>query len=341
VDLLQLEHFLAVVEERTFTRAAERVRRTQPAVSQSIKKLEDEVGAPLFARDVHEVSLTEAGRVLADYARRIVNLRNEAVHQVSELKALKAGTLAIAAHESAAVYLLPAPLRAYLKKFPDIKIGIYRSRLHEIPRQVMDREVDLGFVKDEPAFHELQWVEVHADEMVCIASPSHPLARRDAVSVRDLRSEQFVIHHLCSTTAEAILRLFEQNAARCRIVAELWSFENIKTFVQEDVGMAIVPGVTVRQELRDGTLVRIPLRELSMPRRTLMVYREQGYLSDSARELIKIVRAFNWDLTVPRDLHRPAAASALPSIVRGRRDRRRASSPTADQPDALPRRAIR
>ena len=83
MDLLQLEHFLAVVEERTFTRAAERVCRTQPAVSQTIKKLEDEVGAPLFARDVHEVSLTEAGRVFADYARRLVGLRDEAMRQVA------------------------------------------------------------------------------------------------------------------------------------------------------------------------------------------------------------------------------------------------------------------
>ena len=90
MDLLQLEHFLAVVEERTFTRAAERVARTQPAVSQSIKKLEEEVGAPLFARDVHEVSLTEAGRVLADYARRMVNLRDEAMRQVADIKTLKA-----------------------------------------------------------------------------------------------------------------------------------------------------------------------------------------------------------------------------------------------------------
>jgi DNA-binding transcriptional LysR family regulator len=295
MDLLQLEHFLAVVEERTFTRAAERVCRTQPAVSQSVKKLEEEVGASLFARDVHEVSLTEAGRLLADYARRMVNLRDEAMRQVSELRTLKAGTLAIAAHESAAVYLLPAPLRRYLQKFPDIKIGIYRSRLNEIPRQVLDREVDVGFVKDEPAFHDLQCVEVHTDEMMLISSPQHPLAQQSAVSVRDLASEQFVLHHLCGTTADMILRLFERHASRCRIVAELWSFENIKSFVQEQVGLAIVPGVTVRQELRDGTLVRIPLRELSIPRRTLMVYREQGYLSDAARELIKLVRNFNWE----------------------------------------------
>ena len=318
MDLLQLEHFLAVVEERTFTRAAERVCRTQPAVSQSIKKLEDEVGAPLFARDVHEVSLTEAGRVLADYARRMVGLRDEAMRQVAELRALKAGTLSIAAHETAAVYLLPAPLRSDLQKFPDIRVGIYRSRLNEIPRQVMDRQVDVGFVKDEPAFHELQSIEVHSDEMVCIAAPEHPLASKAQVTVRDLGSEQFVLHHLCSTTADMILRLFEQHGARCRVVAALWSFENIKNFVQEQVGLAIVPGVTVRQELRDGTLARSPLRELAIPRRTLMIYREQGYMSDSARELIKIVRAFNWDRWLTKPEPRTRRPEPRPALGRAR-----------------------
>jgi len=122
MDLLQLEHFLAVVEERTFTRAAERVCRTQPAVSQSIKKLEEEVGIALFARDVHDVSLTEAGKVLADYARRMVHLRDEAMRHVGQINTLKAGTLGVAAHESAAVYLLPAPLRSYLHRYPDIKV---------------------------------------------------------------------------------------------------------------------------------------------------------------------------------------------------------------------------
>jgi DNA-binding transcriptional LysR family regulator len=295
MDLLQLEHFLAIVEERTFTRAAERVSRTQPAVSQSIKKLEDEIGAPLFARDVHEVTLTEAGRVLAEYARRMVRLRDEAMRQVSELKAMKAGTLTLSAHESAAVYLLPAPLRAYLQQYPDIKVSINRSRLSEIPRQVMDREVDLGFVKDEPAFHELQFAEVHADEMVLIASPKHPLAKRTDASVKDLADEHFVLHHGCSATADMILRLFDQNSTRCRIVAELWSFENVKSFVQEGVGVAIVPAITVKREFHDGTLVRVPLRELAMPRRTLMIYREDGYLSKPASELIKLVRNFNWE----------------------------------------------
>jgi DNA-binding transcriptional LysR family regulator len=289
MDLLQLEHFLAVVDEGTFTRAAERVCRTQPAVSQSIKKLEDEIGAALFARDLSDVTLTEAGRALVDYARRIVALRNEALRHVAELRTLKSGTLRVAAHETAELYLLPAALRAYLQRFPSIKVEVQRSPPAEIPRKVMDREVDIGFVKDDIAFHELQAIEVHADELVCIASPRHPLAARSAISIQELDGERFVMHHLCSTTRAAVLRLFEQHGVTCRIVADLWSFESIKGFVREDIGLAVVPGICIRRELADGTLVRIPVRELVIKRLTRMIFREQGYLSDPARELIKII----------------------------------------------------
>jgi len=295
MNLLQLEHFLAVVEERTFTRAAERVCRTQPAVSESVRKLEEELGTSLFARDMHDASLTEAGTVLVDYARKIVLARDAAMREVGALKSLKSGMLHIAAHESAAVYLLSAPLRQYLQRFSDIKIGIFRSQLTDIPRQVMDREGQIGFVKDQPTFHELKWMEVHADEMVLVAAAGHPLSRRSEVRIRDLGDERFVLHHLCSSTEQKILRLFEQHNTRCRMAAELWSFENIKSFVQADVGLAIVPKITVHRELREGTLTRIDVPELNIPRRTLMIYREQEYLSDAARELIKVVRNFNWE----------------------------------------------
>ncbi|HXT71259.1 MAG TPA: LysR family transcriptional regulator [Vicinamibacterales bacterium] len=307
MELRQLEHFLAVVEERSFTRAAERVSLTQPAVSLSIKKLEEEIGGPLFARDVHDLSLTQAGRVLADYARRMLQMRDDVTRDMARLGSMTAGSLTVAAHEAAAVYLLPAALRTYVKKFPDIKVGIYRSRLEEIPRQVMDRQVDVGFVKEAPTFHELQCVEVHSDEMVCIASPKHPLASRTKLNLKDMGAEQFVLHHLCSATADRILRMFEQNSTKCRVVAELWSFENIKEFVRQEVGLAIVPGVTVREELRSGTLVRLPVRELAMPRRTLMIYRDQGYMSEAARELIGIVRAFNWRNLAHIDSHERSA----------------------------------
>jgi DNA-binding transcriptional LysR family regulator len=300
MDLLQLEHFLAVAEEGSFTRAAERVCRTQPAVSQSIKKLEEELGAPLFSRDVHDVSLTEAGKALVEYARKMVNTRDAAMRMLGSLKHLSTGTLNIAAHESAAVYLLPAALRQYMRRFPDIRVGIHRSRLSEIPRKVVDREMHVGFVKEEPSFRELQCVPVHADEMVLVASPRHPLARRAAATIRDLDGEPFILHRLCSATEQKILRLFEEHRTRCRIVAEVWSFENIKSLVQADVGLAIVPRVTVRREVGAGGLVEVAVPEIHIPRRTFMIYREHGQHSDAARELIDTVRSFNWDQGTPR-----------------------------------------
>jgi DNA-binding transcriptional LysR family regulator len=118
--------------------------------------------------------------------------------------------------------------------------------------------------------------------------------------------EQFVLHHLCSATEQTILKLFEEHRTACRIVAELFSFENIKSFVQAGIGLAIVPRITVAQELRDGSLAQIPVKELRIPRRTLMIYREQGYLSEPARQLIRIVRSFNFDHRVAPMRQRPA-----------------------------------
>lgn len=294
MELLQLEHFLAVAEEGSFTRAAARVCRTQSAVSQSVKRLEETMGVPLFARDMPELSLTEAGRALMDSARLMLRVRDNAIRQVSELRTLTSGTLTIAAHESAAVYLLPGPLRRYFDRFPRIKVGIHRRRLDEIPRLVMDREFDVGFVKEASSFHELRSVLVHSDEMILIASPRHPLAARDAVRVKDLGTESFLLHHVCVNTEQKILRLFEAHVTPCHISAELWSFESLKHFVQQDVGLAFVPRVTVHQELDAGTLVRIPVQELDMPRETYMVFRDRGYVSDSARQFIDVITQFNW-----------------------------------------------
>jgi DNA-binding transcriptional LysR family regulator len=319
VDLLQLEHFLAVAEEGNFTRAAERVCRTQPAVSQSIKKLEETVGSTLFARDGHEVVLTDAGQALLGFAQRMVRLRDDAVRQIADLRHLDTGHLSIAAHESAAVYLLPGPLRRYLEECPQIRVGIYRSRLEEIPRQVMDRERDIGFVKEVPGFHELQSVLVHRDEMVLIASPRHPLTRREKVTVRDLAAEPFVLHHLCAATEERVMRLFHAHGTRCRVVAELWSFENMKHFVRQEVGLSIVPRVTVAQELAAGALASVPVEGLDMPRETYMVFRDPDSLSPPARQFLEVVGRFDWVSWLPDEgvPEAPVPSGEAPARTRG------------------------
>ena len=312
MDLVQLEHFLAVADERTFTRAAERVFRTQPALSQSIKKLETELGTSLFVRDNGDVSLTEAGRILEDYAHRMLKLRDDASRSITQLQNLETGTLSVAAHESAALYLLPNAILQFLQLFPDVKVSVNRARLGEIPRMVLDREVQIGFLKDAPAFQELESVDVHADRMALIASPKHPLVGRNSVAVRDLDGVPFVVHHLCSSTEEFVLRLFRQNGIRCHVVAELWSFENIKNFVLENVGLAIVPRITVMEELRTGSLVEIGLPELNFHRGTVMCFR-RDCISEAARRLIEIMRSkyLRSIINSSNQLSLPISASAV------------------------------
>src|ERR1700728_352129 len=154
---------------------------------------------------------------------------------------------------------------------------------------VLDREVQIGFLKEAPPFKELKSVDVHSDRMSLIASPKHWLTARTEVTVKDLDGVPFVVHHLCRSTEEFVLRLFRQNGIRCHVVAELWSFENIKSFVAENVGLAIVPRITVMEEWRNGSLTEIRLPELSFHRGTVMTFR-RDCVSEAAGRLIEIMR---------------------------------------------------
>lgn len=149
--------------------------------------------------------------------------------------------------------------------------------------------------------------------MILIASPRHPLAARARIEVKDVGSEPFVVHDLCSSTEQKNLRLFEAHGMHCNIAAELWSFENVKHFVQQDIGPAIVPHVTILQELAAGTLVGIPVKELDISRQTFMVFRDHSYVSDSAQRFIDVVMQFNWAGWLPQ-----------PTETRGRRSLLRA-----------------
>jgi DNA-binding transcriptional LysR family regulator len=289
MDLMQLEHFLAVADERTFTRAAERVFRTQPALSQSIKKLEKSVGAPLFARDMTGVSLTEAGKFLVVYARKMVKMRDEATRSISQLQALKAGTLSIAAHESAELYLLPTPLKHFATLFPQVKLSVQRGGLEEIPRKVLDREVQIGVVREPPAFQELESEQVYVDEMVLIAAPENRLASLNPVSLQDMDGVSLVVHGFSKWTDSTVLRLFNQHSIHYRVAAELCSIESMKSMVIGDVGVAMVPRMTVLQELRERRLVEIAVPELRLPLRSVMVFRKDSK-SETAERLIEIMR---------------------------------------------------
>ncbi|HWB32236.1 MAG TPA: LysR family transcriptional regulator [Acidobacteriaceae bacterium] len=291
MDLFQLEMFLAVAEERSFSRAATRLHRTQPAVSQAIAKLEAELGETLFERSTRDGTLTDAGEVLKDYATKLINLRSESMDALVELRALHRGRLNLAANEYTCLYLLPM-LDEFRRQNPKIKVTVRRALASNIPDDVLMHSVEIGVLSFRPDDPQIRSIAVYRDELDFVVHPKSPLARHGEVSIRELGTQNFIAHHISTPQRQKVIEAFERNRTPLRIGVELPSLEAIKRFVEMGNGVALVPGLAVAPELESGTLVRVRIRELQLERRLRLVYRRQASLSHAARAFLKIVEAY-------------------------------------------------
>jgi DNA-binding transcriptional LysR family regulator len=290
MDLSQLEVFLAVARERRFSRAAEKLFRTQSAVSQTIRKLEDELGEALFDRSSREGVLTDAGKVLYEYAEKLINLRGEAAGSLKELRELQKGKLVIAANEFTVLYLLPV-LAEFRRLHPMIRIKVERSLGSHIPDEVLNYSVEFGVLSYEPQEASLHSVVVYMDELVFVVPPKHPLASAKQVSIRQLGAESFVAHIVSSPYREKVIQLFNTHKTPLHMDLELPTLQAIKQFVAMGNGVALVPEISVETELARGELVRIPVRELQLKRKLRLIYRKDANLSHAARAFLKVAAA--------------------------------------------------
>jgi len=290
MDLSQLEVFLAVAREGRFSRAAEKLYRTQSAVSQSIRKLEGEIGEPLFDRSSRDGLLTDAGRVLQEYAERLLNLRNDAQEALVELRELHKGKLAIAANEFTALYLLPV-LAEFRRLHPMIKVTVQRALGSHIPDDVLRHNSELGVLTYDPQEPQLHSVVVYLDELIFVVPPSHPLAGERQVSIRQLGAESFVAHIVSSPYREKVIQTFKRHKTPLHMDIELPTLQAIKRFVAMGNGVALLPEISVENELARGELVRIPVRELRLHRKLRLVYRKSASLSHAARAFLKVAEA--------------------------------------------------
>src|SRR5437867_8304009 len=197
MDINQLEVFLAVAQEKSFSRAAETLHRTQPAVSQAIRRLESELGESLFDRSSKDGTLTAAGRVLYDFAQQMMNLRGHAHAAILELRDLHRGKLSLSANEYTVMGLLPL-IPVFRARHPHIKIEVKRSLASRIPSEILGRNVEIGVVSFKPNDSAIASVTVMQDELALIVAPSHPLAQKETVSVRELGAESFIAHNVAS-----------------------------------------------------------------------------------------------------------------------------------------------
>ena len=243
MELSQLEVFLAVAREHRFSRAAEKLYRTQSAVSQTIRKLETELGESLFDRSSREGILTDAGQVLYEYAERLLNLRQDARESLTELRELHKGKLLIAANEFTALYLLPV-LAEFRRLHPMIKITVQRALGSRIPDDVLQHSAELGVLSYKPEEPRLHSVVTYLDELVLVVPPKHPLATAREVSIRQLGAESFVAHIVSSPYREKVLQTFQKYKTPLHMGLELPTLQAIKQFVA--MGNAVVSESVVR-----------------------------------------------------------------------------------------------
>jgi DNA-binding transcriptional LysR family regulator len=235
MDINQLEVLATVAREKSFSRAAEVLNRTQPAISQAIRRLEQDVGEKLFDRSSKDGTLTFAGEVLLDHARQMLNLRQSAVNAIREMRDLQHGKITISANEHTVFYLLPL-IQQFRELHPLIKIEVQRGVASRIPKEITAREVELGVISFEPADESLVSIPVLADELTLICSPNHPFAARSVVSVKELGSETFIAHNAPSPYRQRVLETFDKHKTRLHIAVELPSLEAIKRLVERGVG---------------------------------------------------------------------------------------------------------
>ncbi len=287
MDINQLEVLVTVARERSFSRAAEVLGRTQPAISQAIRRLESDIGEKLFDRSSKDGTLTFAGKVLLSHAEQMLNLRQNAHTAISEMRDLKHGKVTISANEHTVFYLLPV-IEEFRKTHPLIKIEVQRGVASRIPKQITAREVELGVISFTPTDDSLRSTSVMSDELVLIVSPKHPLAEKGEVSIKELGSETFVAHNAPSPYRQKVIESFEKHKTKLNIAVELPSLEAIKRLVERGVGIALVPRLTAQAEISSGRLRSLSVKEMKLERKLNIIYRRNSVLSHAAKAFLKV-----------------------------------------------------
>jgi len=289
VDINQLEVLVAVARERSFSRAAESLNKTQPAISQAVRRLEKEVGETLFDRSSKDGTLTPAGESLLDYARQMLNLRQAARTALREIRELQQGKLTISANEHTVFYLLPL-IGEFRRRFPAVKIEVQRGVASRIPEEVTARGVELGVVSFAPHETSIKAVPVMTDSLALIVAPTHPLAGKNEVSIKELDNASFVAHNAPSPYRQKVIEAFDRHRTKLNIDIELPSLEAIKRLVERGVGIALVPRLTAEDEIAGGRLAALQVRELKLERKLNIIYRRNSALSHAAKAFIAMAK---------------------------------------------------
>ncbi|GAB4420765.1 MAG: LysR substrate-binding domain-containing protein [Bryobacter sp.] len=288
MDLDQLHTFLEIVRLKSFSKAAQTCFRTQPAVSAQIRQLEHELNASLFERLGTRIALTPAGKIFAEHAEKILELRRQAQDSIQELERVPRGELVIAANEATCIYVLPEVFREYKKQFPNVQLHVDRSYGSRVLEAVTDNLADFGITQLPVDAKRCQVVKIHSDEIRLILPPDHPLAQKRQVSAAEVAAHSLLLPKTGTTRAK-LNSWLEPVEETLQVSMELDSTEMIKRFVIAGLGLSFLAASHCREEVQSGKLATVALGPEPMIRRLGLIYRKDKALSRAALGFIQVI----------------------------------------------------
>lgn len=287
MDFDQLETFIEVSRLSSFSRAAEKRFRTQPAISSQIRSLEEEVGAKLLDRSGGKVSLTASGKLFLKFAEDTLDARKAAVVAIAETERVPRGEIVVGANEGTCLHVLPEVFAHFKKQYPDVSISIKRADYGKVLESVIENSVDFGVVSLPVTDTRLTAVPIHRDELVLIAPPKHPLAKMKSATIAEISKYPLVMPQT-GHTRDALDDLFHQHKLKPRYAMELDSSELLKRFVAADVGVGFIARSHVQEDVKANVLAAIPITEAQIRRDLALVFRKDKALSRAALAFIDI-----------------------------------------------------
>ena len=288
MDLHSLQVFHAVATEKSFSRAAEKLLRTQPAVSLALQRLEQELGEKLIDRSGKDLLLTDAGRTVLDYARRFQSLQHEMENSIAELRDNSAGRLTIGANESTTLYLLKH-IEKYRELYPKVKVTVKRSFSSKLPNELLDGNLELGVISYDPGDERIKSKVIFTDALAFVVSPKHRLAHRKTVALTELASETFIAHNVLSPYRAVVLQEFQNHKVPLRMDVEMPTIETIRKLVQSNLGVAFLPRMCVQEEIEQKTLCEVRVKEMHVERKIRLIYPTRRGLSHAAKAFLEVV----------------------------------------------------
>jgi DNA-binding transcriptional LysR family regulator len=289
MELYPLKVFLTVATEKSFSRAGEKLLRTQPAISLAIQRLEAELQEKLIDRSGKDLLLTDAGQIVLEYARRFENIERDLETSLKELRDHSAGRLIVGANESTALYLLKH-IERYRRVYPKVKIEVRRSLSSKIPVQLIDGDLELGLLSYDPEDPRLISSVIYTDHLSFVVSPHHRFANRDQVSITELGMEMFIAHNVVSPYRALVIKAFQQHKVPLNMDIEMPTVETIRKMVQRNQGVAFLPRMCVEQEIEQGRLREVRVPELQMERPIRLAYPAKRALSHAAKAFLELLQ---------------------------------------------------